>query len=225
MIAFNDIALKSMHKLGILGGAFDPIHNGHLALALAALGQLKLDQARLMPVHIPPHRNRPLAANHHRKNMIELALAGQARLALDARELEREAISYTIDTLRSLRREFARSALCLLMGRDAFNKLESWKDYDQLLDYAHLVVAGRPGAAIDNLSAELQGWVTYYRSDDPALLDEAQNGALFFLDLAPLDISSSGFRRGYQANAGVEQWLPAATLRYIRQNNLYPPAT
>ena len=214
-----------MHKLGILGGAFDPIHNGHLALALAALKQLNLDQARLVPVNIPPHRNRPWAANHHRKNMIELALSGQARLALDTRELEREAISYTIHTLRSLRGEFARSALCLLMGRDAFNKLESWKDYDQLLDYAHLVVAGRPGAATDNLSAELQGWLKYYRADAPALLDEAQNGALFFIDLPPLDISSSGFRRGYRANAGVEQWLPAATLRYIRQNNLYPPAT
>ena len=223
MIAFNDITLKSMHKLGILGGAFDPIHNGHLALALAALGQLKLDQARLVPVNIPPHRNRPLAANHHRKNMIELAIAGQARLALDTRELEREAISWTIDTLRSLRREFTRSALCLLMGRDAFNKLDSWKDYDQLLDYAHLVVAGRPGVATDNLSAELQGWVKSYLADDPALLDEAQNGALFFLDLAPLNISPSGFRRGYHANAGVEQWLPAATLQYIRQNNLYPP--
>ena len=223
MIAFNDITLKSMHKLGVLGGAFDPIHNGHLALALAALGQLKLDQARLMPVNIPPHRNRPLAANHHRKNMIELAIAGQARLALDTRELEREAISWTIDTLRSLRREFTRSALCLLMGRDAFNTLEGWKDYDQLLDYAHLVVADRPGAATDNLSAELQGWVKSYLADDPALLDEAQSGALFFLDLVPLNISSSGFRRGYHVNAGVEQWLPATTLQYIRQNNLYPP--
>ena len=224
MIAFNDIALKSMHKLGILGGAFDPVHNGHLGLARAALKQLNLDQARLAPVNIPPHRNRPLAANHHRKNMIELALAGQAGLSLDARELERDAISYTIDTLRSFRREFARASLCLLMGRDAFNTLDNWKDYDQFPDYAHIIVAGRPGAATGDLSAELAGWVKDYRADDPALLDKQKSGALFFIDIPPLDISSSGFRRGYNANTGVEQWLPAATLRYIRRNNLYPHA-
>ncbi len=210
-----------MRKIGILGGAFDPIHNGHLGLALAALDQLNLDQARLVPVNIPPHRQKPLAANHHRRNMIELALTGQARLCLDGRELERGATSYTIDTLQSLRQEFAESSLCLLLGRDAFNKLDSWKDHDQLLHYAHIAVAGRPGAAANHLSAGLRDWAAYHRAADPALMDQKKNGALFFIDMPELDISSSGFRRGYPADAGGGQLLPAATLRYIRQNKLY----
>ncbi len=131
--------------IGILGGTFDPIHHGHLRCAQELLQDLPLDEVRLVPCRIPPHRDTPQASAEQRLRMLKAALDGAPGLTVDDRELSREGPSYTVDTLHSLRAEFGATPLCLIVGMDAFNGLDRWHRWQELIGLAHIVVAHRPG--------------------------------------------------------------------------------
>src|SRR5699024_9935043 len=122
----NTRMATSKAPVGILGGTFDPIHNGHLRLAMELVAELQLDHVRLIPNRRPPHRNQPSAAPGLRASWIRVAVASEARLRLDDREVLRNGPSYTVDTLASLRRDLPHQPLCLIMGRDVFAKLPEW---------------------------------------------------------------------------------------------------
>src|SRR5699024_2419974 len=134
--------------VGILGGTFDPIHNGHLRLAMELVACLSLDHVRLIPNGRPPHRDAPGAAPGQRAKWIRLAVANEPRLRLDDRELLRDGPSYMVDTLGSLRAELCAQPLCLVMGRDVFAKLPEWHDWRRLFDLAHIVLINRPEVTI-----------------------------------------------------------------------------
>ncbi len=210
-----------MQSIGILGGTFDPIHNGHIRLALEAKEQLKLDQVRLIPVNIPPHREQPVASSLHRQNMLELAIKNEIQLCIDCRELESEEISYSINTLKSLREEFPEDSLCLILGRDAFNKIDSWKDWQELLHYAHIIVANRPDESSNKVSAELQTWIEKNQTTDQTQFKNNLSGQLYSINIPMLDISSSMIRQCYSENKSVDNLLPATTQTYIKDNHLY----
>ena len=210
-----------MPLIWILGGTFDPIHHGHIRLALETLKQLDLNQVRLIPVNFPPHRSTPIASTAHRRAMTEQAISNEAKLCIDLRELESDKISYTIDTLKSLRQEFNDDALCLITGRDAFNKIDSWKDWQQLLNYAHIIVANRPGESDEVISSELINWIEMHQTSDRALLQNNLSGYIYFIDIPKLDISSSMIRQSYLEYKAVENLLPSTTLTYIKDNELY----
>ncbi|MGH8514003.1 MAG: nicotinate-nicotinamide nucleotide adenylyltransferase, partial [Gammaproteobacteria bacterium] len=112
-----------MTAVGILGGTFDPIHHGHLRLALEMAAALELAAVRLRPLHAPPHREPPIARPELRLRMILAAIEGQGTLLADDREIKRQGISYTVDTLAELHREHAEVPLCLILGMDAFLSL------------------------------------------------------------------------------------------------------
>ena len=210
-----------MQLIGILGGTFDPIHNGHIRLALEASEQLKLDQVRLIPLNIPPHRKPPVANALHRQTMIELAIENEPKLCIDLREIESNAVSYTINTLKSFRQEHMSDALYLIVGRDAFNKIDSWKDWEQLLDFAHIIVANRPGETNSVLSTEVQDWIEKQEVDDVSLLQNNTNGYIYFISIPMLYISSSMIRQLYSTDKTVDDLLPKATQTYIKDNELY----
>lgn len=210
-----------MRLIGILGGTFDPIHYGHIRLALEAHKQLDLDQVRLIPLNIPPHRTPPVASSAHRRTMIELAINDVPGLCIDLRELENENISYTVNTLKSLQQEFIDDTLCLIVGRDAFNKIDSWKDWQTLLNYAHIIVANRPGELTNSISSELKDWVEQHQTNDSALLKNNLNGYIYFIDIPMLDISSNMIRELYSQQKTVDDLLPSQTLSYIQENHLY----
>ncbi len=214
-----------MQLIGILGGTFDPIHNGHIRLALEAQQQLELDQVRFMPVNIPPHRTRPVASSSHRRSMIELSIQDESKLYIDLRELESEDISYSINTLKSLRQEFTDDALYLIVGKDALNKIDSWKDWQELLDYAHIVVANRPSISTrestNNISPELQSWIEKHQITDHAQLKTCSSGNIVFINIPMLDISSSMVRKFYLENKTVDNLLPTIAQTYIKDNQLY----
>jgi len=133
------------------GGTFDPVHAGHLAMAEAAAAALGVPVA-LMPAADPPHRALPGADAGHRAAMLDLAVHGRPRLCVDRRELQREGRSYTIRTLHELRAQYGADApLAFVVGADSLRALHTWKDWRALLDGAHLVVAERPGSALDAL--------------------------------------------------------------------------
>jgi nicotinate-nucleotide adenylyltransferase len=132
------------------GGTFDPVHNGHLAIARAARDQLGTP-VRLMPAADPPHRHAPGADARQRATMLELAIGGEAGLAVDLRELQRSGRSYSVDTLRALRDERGEhQPLALLLGADSFLTLPSWHRWQALFELAHLVIADRPGSRLDD---------------------------------------------------------------------------
>jgi nicotinate-nucleotide adenylyltransferase len=134
-------------RIGVLGGTFDPVHIGHLRGALEVAESLALDELRLTPSARPPHRGTPQVSAKDRLAMVECAVAGVAPLVVDARELQRDKPSYTIDTLELMRAELAaETQVFLLLGWDAFCGLPTWHRWEELLQHCHILVLQRPDA-------------------------------------------------------------------------------
>src|SRR3569623_3267787 len=130
--------------IGLLGGTFDPIHYGHLRLVLDVLDELGLDHVRFIPCGVPPHREPPQANAEHRRTMVRLAIAGEPRLRLAARELRRPGPSNMVDTLQSLREEFRAAPLALIIGMDAFSGLDRWRRWLELVELCNNFEKQRP---------------------------------------------------------------------------------
>ena len=221
------------HALGLFGGTFDPVHYGHLRAAVEVRAALGLAELRLVPARDPPHRDTPAASAAQRLEMLEIALAEFPQLAIDAREIDRIGKSYTVDTLRELRREHPDRPLVLVLGVDAFAGLPAWHRWQELTDLAHLAVVTRPGTRVDDA---LQGplaqlWQNRYR-EDRVQLETTLSGAIFTVSVKPHAISATAIRAALAlGRAGIEQvrgLLPDSVLSYIDHHALYahrPDAT
>jgi nicotinate-nucleotide adenylyltransferase len=200
-----------VQPIAILGGTFDPVHIGHLRVAWEAAEALNA-QVRLVPAQQPPHRPPPVASAAQRVRMLQLALAGQQRLTLDTRELDRPGPSYTFDTLHSLREEFGDSRpLILLLGADAFGGLPTWHRWPELFDLAHIVVLTRPGHRAA-WPAELSDLVATRRVESAHRLSETAGGHVFELAVTPLEISASQVRAMLAHGRDPHWLLPEALL-------------
>lgn len=203
--------------IGLFGGTFDPVHYGHLRLALEVRELFDLDEVRLIPSSVPPHRAQPAATAPHRLRMLKLAITNQPGLIIDTRELNRAGRSYMVDTLGSLRADFPDQSLLLFIGADAFNGLTTWHRWRQLFDYAHIVVVTRPGFAAltpdDFFKARLV--------DDKAQLKQSEAGKLFFQPVTQLEISATAIRKMIAEKQNPGFLLPDAVIDYIRRNRLY----
>lgn len=195
-----------MKTLAIFGGTFDPIHLGHLCVAWEASELLDAD-VLMMPSGIPPHRPPPTASALQRLAMLRVALRGQSRLILDARELARNGPSYTVDTLVDLRAEHGERSLVLLLGADAFVNLPGWHDWKRLFELAHIGVLSRPGEQAA-LPEELQREIGDRWVDDPASLQSAPAGRLMALSVTPLQISATRIRELIAAGREPRYQLP-----------------
>lgn len=191
-----------LKAIGIFGGTFAPIHNGHLRLAIEARDQLGLDEVRLVPAGAPPLRAAPAVSGARRLRWVELAIAGERGLVADDRELVRRGPSYTFETLASLRMEFPRASLCLLLGQDAARQLPRWHRWRELPDLANLVFFARPGQPA-TLPAPLANLLRGRRARSPRALRAATAGCWLALPLAPLAISGSDVRRRLAAGLSV----------------------
>lgn len=189
----------------IFGGTFDPVHNGHLRAAWEA--SMALDAAvHLVPAKVPPHRPQPVADAARRVVMLRAALAGQDRLQLDLRELEREGPSYTFDTLASLRAQIgAARPLVLVIGADAFAGLATWHRWRELFGMAHMCVLTRPGQ-IPALPDALAREVAARRVDEVAALRSEAAGRVLDLVVTALGISATRIREEL-AHGGAPRWL------------------
>jgi nicotinate-nucleotide adenylyltransferase len=206
-----------MGPLGVFGGTFDPVHYGHLRSAMEALQVLALEQLLLLPAATPPHRPPPLASAAQRLHMLHLALTEFPRLGVDERELHRAGPSYSVLTLESLRAERSDQPLCLLMGMDAFLGFETWHRWQDIPGLAHLVVLARPGWDQDRLP----DWARVRRTAAPADLAGCPAGHVFFLPVAPQDISATRLRAALARGESVRGQLPEAVREFICQNRLY----
>lgn len=190
-------------RIGIYGGTFNPIHKGHLHFATNALDELSLDKVLLLPNSQPPHKyDRELASGFNRLEMCKVATKSDSRLEVCDVEIKRGGISYTIDTLREIKRENPEDELFFLTGTDMFCSIEKWKEWNNILSLCCLVGAPRRSEDLSDMllfqeSLKEKGYTT------------------IVLPLLPVEISSTEIR------AGDEEELDSEVLRYITQNGLY----
>lgn len=215
----------TLAPIGLLGGSFDPIHIGHLQLARDARDHLHLAEVRLLPAG-QPWQKAELTAAAHRARMVALAIDAEPGLVLDTHEIDRGGPTYTIDTLRALRAELGpQRPLVLVIGSDQLRRLDTWRDWIALTDYAHLAVAARNGEALD-LAQPLADW-RKKRLRPVAALREAAAGCVVDLPMTPVDASATEIRmllrapRSTAGDARLARLVPAAVLLYIRREGLY----
>jgi len=214
--------MSATQRIGILGGMYNPVHDGHLRAAIEARELLALDAVRLVPCAEPPHRTAPGVNAALRAEMVAAAVAGMDGLELDARELRLPPPSYTLRTLQSLRAELPDAVFVLLLGEDAFSGLHRWHEWRQITSYAHIAVMRRPGSGDIRWNHELQDWLqkAELAAGSLACCNE-QAGRIAFCDITALDISSTRVRELIAADRNPRFLLPDAVLDIIEREQLY----
>jgi nicotinate-nucleotide adenylyltransferase len=212
--------------IGILGGTFDPIHDGHLRLAEELGEKLRLDEVLIVPSGTPPHRGAPGAAAGHRLAMARLAASGNSRFKVDDRELRRQGPGYTFDTLAELRAENGSARpLVLLIGADAFLEFATWHRWHEIFGLTHVAVAHRPGSPVEHWRERMpQPLAREYSArlmQQPLATHLSPAGGIVVLPFTALDIAATAIRDMLRSGASPRYLLPAAVLDYIRENRLY----
>ena len=211
--------MTDARALGVLGGAFDPVHIGHLRGAIAVREHLGLERVDLLPTAQSPLKDAATVTAADRLAMLEAAVRGVPGLGIDARELAREGPSYTVDTLIELRREVGQVLpLIWIVGTDILPALPRWSRWQQLLELAHLVILERPGA--DSPPLAVTQWLDQHRIDQNALLTSAAGGVMT-LDQPVLDIASSDIRALLAAGRDPRFLLPDVVMEYIKRHKLF----
>lgn len=207
--------------IGILGGTFDPIHHGHLRLALEILERLGLERVHLIVSARPPHRQIPQTPAEMRFNMVKLAIKNQKALIADDREIKRNRSSYTVETLLEIREEIGKNKpLCLILGMDAFLGLPTWFEWEKLLTLAHLVVSQRP--EINQCFSEpLQKLLQDCQIYDKKKIKEKSAGYILFEAVPMLNISATQIRQYFLEKKNPHYLLPESVLTFIFQQGLY----
>lgn len=193
-------------RIGVFGGAFDPPHRGHVALAQAALAQLGLDRLLIVPTGQPLHKHRPLSPAPHRLAMCELAFAEVPQATVDPRETLRSGPSFTVDTLEELHSEYPQAHLHLLVGQDQALALDHWHRASALVRLATINVAARPASA-DHPS--------------PIAPSHAEKFALHWLHMPVMPHSATDIRQRVAHHQTIETLVTEPVARYIATHHLY----
>lgn len=196
------------HRIGIMGGTFDPLHNGHLACANAAQVALELDKVLFVPCGVPSFKQESVSASaQDRLAMTRLGVAEHAKFSVDPLEVERPGTTHTVDTLQELHARYPEAELVFIVGADAARTLPLWYCADELGRLAHFAVVARDGEGLS--AAEQQ--------------DLADGGFVVFTvsDVQTGDVSSREIRRRVETDASIAELVPESVERYIIDNELY----
>ena len=214
-----------MRTIGLLGGTFDPIHFGHLRMAEELAEALKLDEIRFIPAAIPPHKATPSVSASSRAAMVRLAINNNSLFSLDERELSRSGASYTVDTLQSLRDELGKeTSMVLLMGSDAFTKLNTWHRWQELIALSHIALVQRPVNAATRkevLPKVLETFLQDHYAENSKELLTAPAGLVTMQHITALDISATQIRTSLQQKQSVRYLMPDNVIDYIEAQGLY----
>ena len=206
--------------IGFFGGSFYPVHLGHVATAEELQSRFPFREIRFLPAARSPLKPAG-TADSHRLSMLGLALRGKQGLTIDARELHRPPPSYSIDTLRELRAELGpEQTLVFILGMDSFLELPRWKDWQQLTNYAHLLVVSRPGSQ-PLFSPDLAAWLEKHRISGAQSLESRPLGGVVLVETSPHVIASRDIRAAIQAGRDTSHWLNPAVRDYIDHHRLY----
>lgn len=191
--------------IGLFGGSFDPIHNGHLRLADWTRKQLSLNRVIFVPAAIPPHKkNLILSDVKYRYQIVQIAIDGIPYFEVSDIELKRKGISYTIDTILYLKKKYAitEKDLYLIIGADSLIDFHNWKNPNKILDNCQVVCLRRPQINLDNVPTNLKKQV-------------------MILDSPLIDISATEIREKVKSGAAISHLVPSAVEKYIIENDLY----
>ena len=207
--------------IGLIGGSFDPVHIGHVRMALGCIETLDLQAVCFVPANVSPLKSASGAGRKHRVEMLKRALGNQPQLAIDELELNRGGVSYTVDTLRELRRGEPHQPLCFIMGADAFDTLPAWRRWRELTDYAHLVVVGTKAWRARDGDARLHAYYAERACSSPAALHTCPGGFIHKTDVNVPAISSTRIRALLNNHEDAGNELPPGVYDYIKENKLY----
>ena len=205
----------------MIGGVFDPVHIGHISIARACIQALDLENVSFIPANIPPHKTGAVAAPQHRQAMLARALEPFPQLSVCDIELNRGGISYTVDTLAQLRAGEPERSFCFIMGADAFTNLPAWRRWQELTDYAHLVIIDRKQPPESRWPPHLQNHYDAHACVSARALHTRPGGFIHKAAVSVPEVSSSRARMLLQQKRNTEHILPAGIQDYITENDLY----
>jgi nicotinate-nucleotide adenylyltransferase len=194
-------------RAAIMGGAFDPIHNGHLVIAEEARQAFNLDEVIFIPNNQSPFNKQQLAPAHHRIAMIRAAIAGNPNFTISTAETDRTGRSYAIDTIATVRAQRTDiGELFFITGADAILAINMWKDFEKLLEQCRFIAATRPGFDLESITE---------------ILDDDLAARVSFMSATAMEISSSGIRQRRAQGKSIRYLTPEAVVEYIEEFGLY----
>ncbi|HEY2381196.1 MAG TPA: nicotinate-nucleotide adenylyltransferase [Terriglobia bacterium] len=203
-------------RIAILGGTFDPIHNGHLAAAHSVAETFLVDEVHFVPAFSPPHKqSRSITSPFHRFAMVALATLSIERFRASTIEVDALERRYTVETLEAMKKPYPGSELLFIIGTDMYQEIETWKSFRRLFDLAHLVIVNRPGFPFREDVAP------YQILSENQTVTLPQRPTVFYLPFVKQPISSTEIRSDCKKGAEVRQWLPPLVWSYIERNKLY----
>lgn len=217
--------------IGLFGGSFNPIHNGHLHIAQYVYNSIHLDRIIFVPTGDPPHKpSASLAPAHHRLEMVKQAIAPFPYCTVSDHEIQSPAVSYSVDTVTHFKRECPEGTeLGLIVGLDAFLDFCSWRKVDHLLTLCHFIVCSRPGVAFTQLQS-----LPFLPATKPQAFQSLDQQAttrldillpsgktIYLLSVPPCQVSASTIREHLALGSSVRHWLPPTVESYIIQKQLY----
>jgi nicotinate-nucleotide adenylyltransferase len=219
-------------RIGLFGGTFDPIHIGHLRVALEVKEGFNLDQIVLIPAASPPHKTKTeVTKASDRLAMVDLAIDGRSEFAVSDIELKRSGNSYTIDTICHLKKSLAKDIeIFFILGVDAFLEIDTWKSYRDLLEQVCFIVINRPildsretsvrwGILENFLKSKISEKYTF--SDIGSCFEHPKARPIYIFDVTSLDISSTGIRKLVKKGRSIAFLVPEKVSRYIETRGLY----
>lgn len=200
-----------MKKIGIMGGTFNPIHNGHLMLAERSYQQYALDQVLVIPNKLPDYKDTDeLLDARQRSEMVKLAIQPYSYMQYSDMELRRQGITHTVDTLMELNRQYPDDQFYFILGADSLVHFEEWYQYREILKLAVILCAGRDGLECEKLDPIREN-----------LLSQVPEARIAYLDTPMMDISSTDIRERIAQKEQVMNWIPKPVYQYIMENHLY----
>jgi nicotinate-nucleotide adenylyltransferase len=203
-------------NIAILGGSFDPIHNGHLALARSVVNTFDIDELHFVPAFEPPHKpSRDLTSPFHRFAMVALAIAADAEFQVSAIEADTLGPQYSVDTLERMRQALPNVPLLFIAGTDMYREIETWKEYRRLFELASIAIVHRPGFPMrEDISP-----FTALEPEARAVLEATP--AVYYLPWVQNDVSSTHVRETAARGEDTRQWVPPNVAAYISRHRLY----
>ena len=197
-------------KIGIMGGTFDPIHNGHLIVAEYARTNLKLDKVIFIPSSVHPFKNNGnISSGTDRKNMVELSIESNPYFQISTMELDRVGTSYTVDTIKELKDIYKEDDIYFIMGADIIFEIEKWKDFNILIEISKFILFFRPGKYELKSEEKLKDLRSKYNVD------------ITLIESPLIEISSTEIRNRINNNLSVKYLVHDKVEKYILENSLY----
>ncbi|MCD6039557.1 MAG: nadD [Gammaproteobacteria bacterium] len=206
--------------IAIFGGTFDPIHHGHLYVALELQQAYNLAEVRLVPCWQPVHRAPAIATAKQRLDMLAWAVKNEPKLKIDDCEIQRQTPSYMVDTISLFRKKLSNTPLCLILGIDAWIGFAEWHSYEIILQLCHIIIVQRPFYFLPS-TGKVAKLFQQYSNQDVSAMHHSLGGYIFFHPTTSPNISATAIRDQFAKNQDPRHLLPESVYHYIIKHGIY----